>query len=516
MAFDNEKTYVKMVKSGKEVEFDQLYEKALKEVEGLFGKEYPNIVDKEIIEEKKIKDISPIDGKELGTFQLSSKDSVEKAIDMLHKSYRGWYNRGYLERARIILAAADKLSERKYFYSALLSYENGKNRYEAMADVDEGIDFMRYYALNLIENSGFTHFSGKGYDNEESMSVLKPFGVFAVIAPFNFFAITTGMTVAPLVTGNSVVLKPSSDIPLSSHLLVNLLYEAGVPRNVLAYLSGTGGIVGRTVVEHPKIGGVVFTGSRDVGMDIFHRSTQKNPKTVIAEMGGKDAIIVTSKANIDKAVEGVARAAFGFAGQKCSACSLLYVHKDIYDEFMTKLVVRTEKIKPGDPRKKETFLNPIVNKAAFEKYKNLIPVFSKEGKILAGGKVIDKDGYYVEPTIVAELSKDASIVRDELFLPVISVLKTGSLEEAVEHINTSEYGLTGGIFTEDPKEIEYYFDNVDVGVIYANRERGGSTGAMVGANPFVGWKASGTTGKGTGSYYYLQQFLREQSQTIAH
>ena len=516
MAFDNEMTYAKMVKAGKEAEFDRLYEEALKQVEDLFGKEYPNIIDGEVIEEKKIKDISPIDGKELATFQLSSRESVEKAIDMLYKNYRGWYNRGYLERARIILSAADKLSERKYFYSALLAYENGKNRYEAMADVDEGIDFMRYYALDLIENSGYTHFSGKGYDNEESKSVMKPFGVFAVVAPFNFFAITTGMTVAPLVAGNSVVLKPSSDIPLSSHLLANLLYEAGVPRNVLAYLSGSGGIVGRTVVEHPRIGGVVFTGSREVGMDIFHRSTEKKPKAVITEMGGKDAIIVSNKANIDKAVEGVARAAFGFGGQKCSACSLLYVHEDIYDEFMTKLVARTEKIKPGDPRKKETFLNPIINKAAFEKYRNLIPVFSKEGKVLTGGKVLDQPGFYVEPTIVADLSRDATIVRDELFLPVISVLKAKSVEDAVEHINTSEYGLTGGIFTEDPREIEYYFNNVDVGVIYANRERGGSTGAVVGANPFVGWKASGSTGKGTGSFYYLQQFLREQSQTIAH
>lgn len=514
--FENEKTQVNMFKAGKEAEFDRLYEEALKEVEGFFGKEYPNLLSEEVIEEKKINDTSPIDGRSLATFQLSSKESVEKAIDMLHKNYKSWYNQGYTQRAKILLSAADKLSEKKFLISALLAYENGKNRYEAMADVDEAIDFIRYYALNLIQNDGFERLSGKGYDNEESRSVMKPYGVFAVVAPFNFFALATGMTVAPLVVGNAVVLKPSSDIPLSSYLLVKILHEAGVPKNVLVFLSGSGGIVGRTIVEHPKIAGVVFTGSRDVGTDIFQRATKGSPKVVITEMGGKDAIVVTKNANIDKAVEGVARAAFGYAGQKCSACSLLYVDNAIYDEFMEKLVSRTKEIKPEDPRKKSTFLSPIINKAAFEKFKDLIPVFSKEGKVLTGGKVLDKEGFYVEPTIVSDLADDAYIVKNELFLPVLSVVRTDSLENAVSRINESDYGLTGGIFTEDPDEIQYYFDNVDVGVIYANRERGGSTGAMVGANPFVGWKMSGNTGKGTGSYYYLQQFLREQSQTIAH
>ncbi len=514
--FDNEQTFLKLQKAGKEEEFHKLYEKAVEDVKKYFGKEYPNIIAGEVKEAKKVKDISPIDGKELATFQLSSVESTEKAIDLLHKNYKSWYDLGYRRRAEVILEAADELSRQKYTFAALLAYENGKNRLEAMADVDEGIDFMRFYAMSMVENEGFDRLSGKGYPNEESRSVMKPYGVFAVIAPFNFFAITCGMTVGPLTVGNASILKPSSDIPLVSHLFVRLLHESGVPKEVLAYLSGSGSVVGKMLIEHPKIAGVVFTGSREVGMQIYRKATEFVPKPVITEMGGKDAIIVSDKADLKKAVEGVARAAFGFSGQKCSACSIAYVHENIYDQFLEMLVERTKQIKPDDPRKRETFLNPVVNKDAYEKFKSLEATFTKEGRVLTGGSALDKDGFYVEATIVADVKPDAYIAKNELFLPVLAVSKTTSVEEAVHEINNSEYGLTGGIFTEDRGEIDFYFDNVDVGVIYANRERGGSTGAIVGSNPFVGWKMSGSTGKGTGSYYYLQQFLREQSQTIAH
>ncbi|EQD57627.1 delta-1-pyrroline-5-carboxylate dehydrogenase, partial [mine drainage metagenome] len=226
-----------------------------------------------------------------------------------------------------------------------------------------------------------------------------------------------------------VVLKPSSDIPIITYLTVRLLHEAGIPSDALAFLSGSGGIVGRTLIEHPKIGGVVFTGSRDVGMDIYHRSTQNMPRPVITEMGGKDTIIVTEKCSINKAVEGVVRAAFGYAGQKCSACSLVLVQVSIHDEFLKKLKERTEKIKTGDPRKKENFMNPVVNKAAYDKFKSLEPTFTKEGKILTGGHAMNTDGFYVEPTIVYDLKADASIVKNELFLPVLAVRSFKTLKE---------------------------------------------------------------------------------------
>lgn len=514
--FENEMTYVKMVKEGKEAEFHRLYEEALKEVPQYFGKEYPNLVNGEVIEKEKIKETSPIDESELATFQLSSTETLEKALKMLKSSYKSWYNAGYVHRAKVMLKVADEISRKKFFFSALLAYENGKNRTEAMADVDEGIDFLRYYALNMIENNGFVHLTGKGYDNEESFSVMKPYGVFAVIPPFNFYAITVGMTAGPLTVGNAVLFKPSSDIPLSSYLTIKIFHECGVPEDVLVYLSGSGSVVGKKIVEHDDVGGIVFTGSREVGMSIFRNGQAKRPKPVITEMGGKDAVIVTAKADMKKAVEGVFRGAFGFSGQKCSATSLVYAEESIYDEFVNGLVKRCEGVVPDDPKKKDAFVTPVINKSAFEKFKGLESKFKQYGKVVVGGKSLDKAGFYVEPTVIKDVPKDSELVKNELFLPVVGIIKVKNLKEAVEEVNKSEYGLTGGIVTEDKGEIEYYFENADVGVIYANRERGASTGAVVGSQPFVGWKLSGISGKGTGSYYYLQQFLREQSQTIAH
>lgn len=516
MTFENERTYVNMVKKGQEKEFHDLYEKALKEAETYLHKEYPNIIGQDVVESEKLKDISPIDGKEIATFQAASTQNIRKAIAMLKSSYRKWYALGYRERSRIFLRAADMVSQKKFLLSALLAYENGKNRTEAMADVDEGIDFLRYYALNLVENGGFEKLTGKGYDNEESFSIMKPYGVFAVIPPFNFYAITVGMTAAPLVTGNSVILKVSGDIPISTFITAKILYDAGVPKEVLAFVSGRGSVVGKQIYEDEDIGGIVFTGSREVGMQIYRNAQSKRPKPVITEMGGKDAVIVSNHCNLDGAVEGVYRGAYGYSGQKCSATSLAYVHADVYEEFVRKLTEKVRATTPDDPRKKETFLNPVINRDAYEKFRSLGEKFSESGKVAAGGHVLERDGFYVEPTLIVDAKPESQVVKEELFLPVLAVLKVKSVEEAIEHINRSEYGLTGGIFSNSQKEIQYYFDNVDVGVIYANRTRGGSTGAMVGSQPFVGWKMSGISGKGTGSYYYLQQFLREQSQTIAH
>ena len=516
MGFENESTFVRMSREGKAEEFHRLYEGALKSAQKYLGKEYLNIVGREIREEGKIREISPIDGKVIGTFQAGTTSSVNIALTMLKQSYRKWYSIGYVKRSQIFMKAADEMSRRKFEISAILAYENGKTRSEAVADLDEAIDFLRYYSLNIIENQGFVRFTGKGYDNEESQSVMKPYGVFAVIAPFNFFAITVGMVCGPLITGNSVIFKPSSNLLISSHIFANILYESGVPKEVLAYVSGKGSEIGPYIVSNSNVSGVLFTGSRDAGMDIYHKANAEHPKIVITEMGGKDAIIVTDKSNVQKAVNGVFRAAFGYSGQKCSACSIAYVQSGIYDTFMEKLLGMLKTTIPGDPRVKDVYLGPVINKEALEKYSNSMEIIRKESKVVIGGNVIQKEGFYVEPTIVQDPDDDSYVIKNELFLPVLAVKKVKSLEEAVDKVNRSDYGLTGGIFTEDAEEIEYYFNNADVGVLYANRERGGSTGAMVGSQPFVGWKLSGISGKGTGSFYYLQQFLREQSQTIAH
>lgn len=513
MPFDNENTYIKMTERGQEDLFHKRYEESLEKVKSLFDKEYPNIVVDEVVEQDKLEHFSPLDGKTLvGKFQMSSKETSQKAVRIARDSYRSWYNLGYLARASIFLKAAELMSEKKFEFSAILAYENGKNRHEAMGDVDEAIDFMKYYALNLIENRGFANFTGTAYYGEDSKSVMKPYGVFLVVSPFNFFSITVGMTSGPLVVGNSVILKPSSDIPLSSYEFVKLLYEAGVPKENLIFLSGSGGRVGKTLYTDDGVDGVVFTGSREIGLKIYNESQERRPKITVTEMGGKDVIIVSEKCNIEKAVEGVAKSAFGYSGQKCSACSLALIDEKLYDEFKTRLVEFSKKLVVDDPKLRGTFTGPIINKAAYEKFQKVVETVPAE-KILLGGKVLGREGYYVENTIVDNVG-DPGIERTELFLPILALKPITSLKEAVDYVNSLEYGLTGGIFTEDKKEINYYFNNADVGVIYANRQRGGSTGAMVASQPFVGWKFSGTSGKGTGSFYYLQQFLREQSQTI--
>lgn len=513
MPFENENTYIKMVERNEEDLFHKKFEESLAKVTESFHKEYPNLVDGEIIEQEKLSHFSPLDGKTLvGKFQMSTKETSEKAVKIGRQSYHKWFSLGYISRASTFLKAANLMSEKKFEFATILTYENGKNRYESMGDVDEAIDFMRYYALQLIENEGYTKFTGTAYQGEESKSVMKPLGLFLVIPPFNFFSITVGMVSGPLVVGNSVILKPSSDIPLSSFKFVQLMHDAGVPKRNLLYLSGSGGRVGRTLYTHDGVDGTVFTGSRDIGMKIFKESQEKKPKIAVTEMGGKDTIIVTSRCDIDKAAEGVTRSAFGYSGQKCSACSVALVDEKIYDVFKKKVVEFSSKLNVDDPRKRGTFTGPVINREAFEKFQRIMDAIPKENVIL-GGKRLERDGFFVENTILDNVG-DPNIERVELFLPILALKPFSDLKEAVEFVNTMDYGLTGGIFTEDRKEIDYYFENAEVGVIYANRRRGGSTGAMVGSQPFVGWKMSGTSGKGTGSFYYLPQFLREQAQTI--
>ncbi|MEM4089666.1 MAG: aldehyde dehydrogenase family protein, partial [Thermoplasmatales archaeon] len=513
MPFENENTYLKMSERKEDAVFHKKYEEELENVKKLFGNEYPNLVAGEIFEEEKITHVSPIDGSTIvGKFQMSTKETSQKAVKIARSKYKEWYSIGYLARAQIFLKAAEILSNRKFEFSAILTYENGKNRYEAIGDVDEAIDFMRFYALELIRNEGYVKFTGTAYYGEDSKSVLKPYGVFLVISPFNFFSLTVGMVSGPLVVGNSVILKPSSDIPLSTFLFVKLMHEAGVPQENLIFLSGSGGRVGRTLYTDDGVDGIVFTGSREVGMKIYRESQEKRAKVAVTEMGGKDTIIVTDKCDLDKAVEGVARSAFGYSGQKCSACSLALIDEKIYDSFKKKIVDFSKKLNVDDPRKKDTFTGPVINREAYEKFDKVLASVPKD-KIILGGKKLTRGGFYVENTILDNVG-DPGIERVELFLPILAIKPVKSLKEAVEFVNSLDYGLTGGIFSEDKEEIDYYFNNVEVGVIYANRRRGGSTGAMVGSQPFVGWKFSGTTGKGTGSFYYLPQFLREQAQTI--
>ncbi|MCP8317430.1 MAG: aldehyde dehydrogenase family protein [archaeon] len=524
MVFENELTWFKALNSGKAEEFHKKYEEAIEKVKREFGKKYPNIIDgREVYSEgEEFAKTSPSDTRiVLGYFQKGTRDDVRKAIEAAKRAFRLWSSMPYYERVKILRKAADISSQRKYEMAVLMSMENGKNRFEAIADVDEGIDLMRYYCEEMEINKGYEKEMIKAFPNEEAKSVMKPYGVWGVISPFNFpFAIAIGMSSGALITGNTVVFKPSSDTPLTGFKIFEILHEAGLPKGVFNYVSGSGDIVGAELVNNDDVAGIVFTGSRDVGVSSHRIFNDKHPRPFIAEMGGKNPVIVTSKADLDKAVEGVTRAAFGYSGQKCSACSRVYVDKRVRKDFVGRLVRRTKELVIGDSTLKDSFISPLINQRAYRNYQSYIEIAKRDGKILTGGRVLTdekhKHGYFVEPTIVDGLPKEHRFFKDELFVPILCIAEVDSLDEAIELSNNVDYGLTAGIFTEDEKEIKKFFNEIQAGVIYANRKIGATTGAMPGAQPFVGWKFSGSSGKGAGGIYYLHQFLREQSQTIAH
>jgi 1-pyrroline-5-carboxylate dehydrogenase len=370
----------------------------------------------------------------------------------------------------------------------------------------------------MVSNNGFTNKMKGAQGNERSKSVMKPYGVWGVIAPFNFpAAILIGMSIGALITGNTVVLKPASDTPIIGYLFTEIMKKAGLPSGVLNFVTGPGEVIGKTLVESEDIAGIVFTGSKDVGYKMIKKLSKLKPRPIIAEMGGKNPVIVTRNADINRAVEGIIRSAFGYSGQKCSACSRLYISKEVKNVFVDKLIQRTKELSVGNPLDQTIFMGPLINQNAYEKYQKLIRVASRDGRILAGGKVKDNEelkyGYYVEPTIVDRLPKDHLFFREELFVPILCIAQYNQFKEAITLCNDSEYGLTAGLYSESKEEVKRFLDDIEAGVVYVNRSSA-TTGAMVGSQPFGGWKASGTTRKGTGGPYYLTQFLQEQSQTI--
>jgi 1-pyrroline-5-carboxylate dehydrogenase len=314
--------------------------------------------------------------------------------------------------------------------------------------------------------------------------------------------------------------KPASATPAIAHQFFGLLRDAGLPPGVANLVTGSGGVVGDALVKHPDVKGMVFTGSREVGLETSIEFVKKGmPGPVIAEMGGKNATLVSDKADVAAAAQGVARAAFGFCGQKCSATSRAYVHERVYDPFLARLVEEARKMPLGKPEEKDTYVGPVIDAKKVKEYEDAVALARRDGEVAFGGKVrrdgAFAKGHFVEPAILTDLPKDHELATRELFLPVLAVWKVRDLTEALREANRPEYGLTGGIFSQDAAEVQRYFDEAEVGVVYANRARSATTGALVGGNPFVGWKHSGNTGKGAGGPYYLQQFLREQSRTVA-
>jgi 1-pyrroline-5-carboxylate dehydrogenase len=519
MKFENENT-LKFMNRNQEKEFHPQYQRAVTKIKRRFGRKYPMIINgKDVISSRFFVHASPIDTRiTLGYFPNGNATHTREAISAAKKSFEKWSRTDYNYRVQICKTTADMISEKKFELAAWISYENGKNRYEAIADIDEAVDFIRYYSEEMVSNNGFTNKMKGAQGNERSKSVMKPYGVWGVIAPFNFpAAILIGMSIGALITGNTVVLKPASDTPIIGYLFTEIMKKAGLPSGVLNFVTGPGEVIGKTLIESEDIAGIVFTGSKEVGYKMIKKLSKLKPRPIIAEMGGKNPVIVTRNADINRAVEGIIRSAFGYSGQKCSACSRLYISKEVKNVFVDKLLQRTKELSVGNPLDQTVFMGPLVNQNAYEKYQKLIRVASRDGRILAGGKVKDNEelkyGYYVEPTIVDRLPKDHLFFREELFVPILCIAQYNQFKEAITLCNDSEYGLTAGLYSESKEEVKRFLDDIEAGVVYVNRSSA-TTGAMVGSQPFGGWKASGTTRKGTGGPYYLTQFLQEQSQTI--
>jgi len=463
---------------------------------------------------------SPIDREiVLGTIASAGASQVDKAVGAAKRAQKAWGSLPWSQRVATMRRAAEHIRSRRYEIAALMSIEVGKNRMESLGDAEESADLIDYYATCVENNSGFTHPLGKLSENEQTMEILRPFGVFAVIAPFNFpLALATGMTSAALVAGNAVVLKPSVLATFTATMLAQAYAAAGVPAGVFNLVIGSGSGVGEKLITHPAIDGIAFTGSHAVGMRLLREFGASGPyaKPCLGELGGKNAAIVTRSADLDAAAEGVMRSAFGYGGQKCSACSRVYVDRSVADAFIELLLEKTGKLAIGDPTKREVYLGPVISDDAAKQFAHAAAKARKDGDVLAGGERLTAPpldrGNYVEPTI-AELPLDHEIFSTELFLPFLALARVNSFDEALTQGNRVPLGLTGGLFSKDDAEIDRFFNEMEAGVLYVNRRSGATTGAWPGVQSFCGWKGSGITGKGGCGPFYVQQFMREQSRT---
>ncbi|HZY98754.1 MAG TPA: L-glutamate gamma-semialdehyde dehydrogenase [Candidatus Baltobacteraceae bacterium] len=488
---------------------------ALDEVRGTFGTHYPLVIDgKKIETEKKIKSLNPADPSQVvGLTSSASKEQANEAVEAAARAFESWKRLTLTQRAEFVFKAAALLKERRFNYDALLTLEVGKSWPEADGDIAEAIDFLEFYAREALRYAE-SH-PVVPIDGERNEMIYIPLGVGAVIPPWNFAgAIMMGMTAAAIVTGNTVVLKPSSDSAIIAAWFVDLLTEVGLPNGVVNFVPGSGSVIGDLIVSHPRIRFISFTGSKEVGLHINELAAKPQPgqkwiKRVVAEMGGKDSIVVAADADVDAAVEGVAVSAFGFQGQKCSACSRAIVDEKIYDEFVEKLKNRVGKITVGDPSDPKNYMGPVVNEAALNSISAYIDKGLKEGRLIAGGKRVGDTGFFLEPTVIADVAPDATIAQEEIFGPVLAIIKAKDFDDAMHIANNTEFGLTGSLYTKDEKKIERARDDFFVGNLYFNRK---STGAMVGAHPFGGFNMSGTDSKAGGRDYLL---LFMQAKTIS-
>ena len=478
---------------------------SLKKVRKNLGKTYELIIDgKKIRTSDKLSSYNPANPDEaIAKFYKGTKDLAYKAVESAFKKFDTWKNVPASDRAKILFKAASIARRRRFEINAWMILEAGKNYSEADGDTAEAIDFLEFYGREMLRYASKQPVTPvKGEKNE---LVYIPLGVGVTIPPWNFpFAILVGMTSAAIVAGNTVVLKPSSDTPMMGRIFYEIMEQAGLPAGVLNFLPGSGAEVGDTLVAHPKVRFISFTGSMEVGTHIYELAAKVHPgqiwlKRVVAEMGGKDSIVVDKETNIDEAVKGVVAAAFGYQGQKCSACSRAIVDKSVYPKFVSKLKKAVDKIKVG-PGEDNYPMGPVISSGAKNTIKNYIKIGKREGKLLSGGKTIPGKGYYIEPTVFTEIKPTDRLAQEEIFGPVLAVIKSNNFEHGLKIANNTIYGLTGAVYSRNRKKLDKAKNELLIGNLYFNRK---CTGAMVGAHPFGGFNMSGTDSKAGGRDYLL-------------
>ena len=494
------------------------FKKALEVVQAELGKDYPLVIGGEAITTtEKIVSINPANKEEvIGRVSKADQELAEKAMQVALSTFNTWKKEDPEVRADILFRAADIIRRRKHEFSGYLVKEAGKPWKEADADTAEAIDFLEFYARQMVQlKDGAPVQSREGEVNKFNYI---PLGVGVIISPFNFpLAIMAGTAAAAIVAGNTILLKPANNTPVIAAKFVEVMKEAGLPEGVLNYVPGSGAEIGDYLVDHPKTRFVSFTGSREVGCRIYERAAKVQPgqiwlKRVIAEMGGKDTVVVDKDADLDVAASSIVYSAFGFSGQKCSAGSRAVVHQDVYEEVLEKAVTLTKTLTMDDPTDVDTYMGPVIDQASYNKITKYIEIGKEEGRLVAGGEADDSKGYFIQPTIFADVDEKARLMQEEIFGPVVAFCKARDFDHMMEIANNTDYGLTGALLSNTPDHIERAKEEFHVGNLYFNR---GCTGAIVGYHPFGGFNMSGTDSKAGGpDYLILHMQAKTTSETL--
>jgi 1-pyrroline-5-carboxylate dehydrogenase len=504
-------------------ELHQKYDAALQKIKTRLGTEHAMLINgKEVVADEKFEDCSPINTDwVLAVMQKGNEKHAQLALEAARKAFFGWSYTPWQKRIELLRKAAGLIEERLYELSAAMSLEVGKNRMEALGDVQETADLISYSCYQLEKNDGYVVPMGKdplvGYEST-NISVLRPYGVWLIISPFNFpFALSGGPMGAALAAGNTVVLKPATDTPWIVRLLADCFRDAGLPDGVVNFVTGPGRTLGQALVGSSEVDGVTFTGSFDVGMKMYRDfANGKYVRPIILELGGKNPVIVSRHADLERASIGIIRSAFGLQGQKCSAASRVIVEEPVYHDLLGRLKELADKLVIGDPTDRSTYLGPVINASSYREFQEFTEELSQAGRFLTGGKVasgglFDK-GFFCEPTFAIDVPFNHRLWKYEMFLPITTIGKVNNLEEAMKIGNDVNYGLTAGFYGSD-EEVEWFFDKIEAGVTYANRPQGATTGAWPGFQPFGGWKGSGSSGKNAGGHYYVPLYMHEQIRT---